>query len=108
MSIRIARGLDLLPAAGALLAAVMLGVYLSIIHDQGTRPPAWVITAFVVGGAAAAYGSLRSAPLHRAALTVGAVVLLGLGTLALASVGLPIVLAGALTLAGAVREDATT
>ena len=103
MSIRVLGGVDLLPAAGAVLAAVMAGVYIDLIRGQGDRPLPWVLVAFGVGALAAAYGSVVVAPLHRASLIAGAVVLLALGVVALLTIGLPILMAGGLVLAGAVR-----
>jgi hypothetical protein len=95
--------LDLLAAVPAALAVVMLVVYVDVVHAQGSDPAPWVLAVLVLGGVAAAYGAVVRAPHRRVALVVAGVLLLGLGLLAVLTIGLPILLAGALCVGAALR-----
>jgi hypothetical protein len=92
----------------ALLSVLMAVVYIRVIHEQGSeRPLVWVVAVLLVGAVMAGYGARRSAPSRRTALVVAGVLLIGLGVLALLSIGLPIILAGLLCLISAARTPPT-
>ena len=82
----------------------MIGLYLALIRHQGGEIAVW----FVVGLAGAAllsiYGVPRRAPGRRLALRVSGVVMIALGVAGLLTVGLPIILAGAVALVAAARS----
>jgi hypothetical protein len=84
------------------ISVAMAFVYLAIIYRQDHRFPARVVvvTCFLLAIAGALAASFRIAsPFARAALlAVGANSLLAIGFLALFSVGVPLMLAGALAL----------
>ena len=93
--------LDWRAAAGAVLAVVMLCVYVGVMLDQGDRPLAWYAGGLAVGAALAVYGAVRAAPGRRATLLVAAVLLGGLGVLGLLTIGFPVVVGGVLCLVAA-------
>lgn len=90
-------------ASAALLAAAMAWVYVRVVHDQGDRPLVWVLTVLVGCAVLAGYGASLAAARRRAALMVAGVTLLVLGLLAIFSIGLPVIVAGALALASSAR-----
>lgn len=94
---------DLLAATSAVLALVMLGLYLGIIAGQGGDPAWWFVLLFGAAALLAAYGSMRRARGRRWLLGVAGVVMVGLGLLAILSIGCPIVIAGAFALGAALR-----
>jgi uncharacterized membrane protein YccC len=94
---------DVFAAIAAVIAIVMIGVYVGVMHQQDDQPAAWVVAVLIVGAAAAAYGAVTSMPYRRPALFAAAFLLLALGLLAILTIGLPILLAGALCLGSALR-----
>jgi hypothetical protein len=96
--------LDLVAGTASVLALAMLGVYVSIIHQQHDQPAPWAVAALVVGAAAAGYGAVGSRAHRRASLLLAGATLLALGALAILSIGLPILLAGALCVVAAGRR----
>ena len=94
---------DLFAVGAALLAVVMLVVYLAILRQQDGEPALWAIAALVLGAVGAGYGSVKNAQHRRAALVAAGLVLLALGGLAILTIGLPILMAGGLCLVAAVR-----
>ena len=94
---------DPLPAIGSLLALGTLALYLVLMRAEADRPVAWVAAALGAGAATAAYGSVGSAGYRTWALAAAAAVLGVVGMLAIFSVGLPVLVAGVLCLAGAAR-----
>ena len=100
-------GVDLLGMAAAVLAAAMAGVYVSVMHAQDDQPLAWVLVVLVTGAVAAAYGAVPGVPHRQLALMVGGAVLVLLGLLAMLTIGLPILLAGVLSLVAGSRRVAT-
>ena len=96
--------LDLLAVGASMVALAMLVAYLAVMSSQEDDPAVWAVVVLVLGAFGAAYGAVVSAPYRRAALVVAAVMLLGLGLLAILSIGLPILLAGGLCLVAAMRE----
>ena len=95
---------DLVAASASVLALAPLVAYLAIMREQGDEPLALVVTALGVGAAAAAYGAVRPAPFRRVVLGTAGFMLLGLGFLAILSIGLPILAAGGLCLVTAGRD----
>ena len=97
------RRVDLRAAAAAVLAWVMLGVYLALIDEQEGDAAVWYVAMLVVGAVAAGYGAVTSLPRHRLALVVAGLLLGAAGLLGILTVGLPVLVAGALCLLAAVR-----
>jgi hypothetical protein len=86
----------------------MVAVYLAVIDEQGGEPLAWVTVVLVAAAVAAGYATWVPAP-HRRVLLVGAgVALVGLGVLAILSIGVPIIAAGVLALVASLRSDEPT
>lgn len=96
--------LDAFAVVASVLATVMVIVYSTVTREQGGEPAAWAVAALVGGAAAAAYGAVRTVPYRRSALVLAGLVLFAMGVLAILSIGLPILLAGVLSLAAAVRR----
>lgn len=96
--------LDAIAVTASVLAVAMLVVYLSVIRQQEGEPAAWVVAALIGGAAAAAYGAVVAAPYRRAALGLAGLTLMVLGMLAILTIGLPILVAGALCLMAAARQ----
>ena len=97
--------LDWRASVGAVLAVVMLCVYVAVVRDQGDQPLVWFTGGLAVGAGLAAYGAFRAAPGRRAALLVAAVLLGGLGVLGLLTIGFPIVVAGLCCLIAGLGPD---
>jgi len=89
-------GIDLWAAGAAVLALVMTVAYLAIIKAETGEPAIWFVAAMALAIVCGAYGCARGMPLRRLALLLCAIVLTGLGLLAILTIGLPIVLAGVL------------
>jgi hypothetical protein len=104
MSAGVLRGVDLLAASAALLAVAMTWVYVRVMHDQGDRPLVWVQVILIGSAVLATYGASLAAVRRRAALVAAGVGLVVLGFLAILSIGLPILVAGALALASSARS----
>jgi len=98
--------LDLVSAAAMVAAAValvMLLVYLGIMRQEADSPAPWFVAALVLGVVAAGYGAHPASPHRGSALILAGLVLAAIGVLAIFSIGLPILLAGALCLAAGAR-----
>jgi hypothetical protein len=101
----VSRRVDLLALAASVLTLAVTGLYLAVLHSQQGSPAWWALTVLVVGFVGTAY-AVRPARAHRrTALVLSAVGLLGLGLLALLSIGLPLLVAGALSVAAAARAQ---
>jgi hypothetical protein len=96
--------IDLVAATASLLALAMLAVYLVVIRQQDGEPALWAVAALVFGAAAAGYGAVPAFRHRRAALLLAGLVLVALGMLAILSIGLPILVAGALCFVGFARR----
>ena len=96
--------LDPVAVTAAVLALAMLVVYLSIIWQQDGEPAAWAVAALIVGAPAAGYGAVVTFPYRRASLLLAGLVLVVLVVLARFSIGLPILVAGALCLVAVMRQ----
>lgn len=90
--------LDPFAVAAAVLALGMAVVYLWLMHLESDRPVAWFLAALLLGAGAAGYGASTGSPHRGAALILAGVVLAVLGVLAMFSIGLPVLAAGALCL----------
>jgi hypothetical protein len=95
---------DAFAVAASVLAMVMVIVYFSVTQEQGGEPAAWAVAALFGGAAAAAYGAVRTVPYGRSALVFAGLTLFALGALAILTIGVPILLAGVLSLVAAVRR----
>jgi hypothetical protein len=95
-------------AAASAITAVMMFVYLALIRRQDGQPAVWFVLGLAAAGSLSLYGIVRAAPGRRVALAISAVLLLGLGTLGLLSIGLPIIGAGLLALVASVRGRSVT
>lgn len=96
---------DPFAAAASVLAFTLLVVYLWVIRQQQDEPPAvWAVAALVVGAAAAGVGAVVAFPYRRASLAGAALLLILLGLLAILTIGLPILLSGALYLVAGWRS----
>jgi hypothetical protein len=91
----------LLAAASAAIALTMLVIYLVLIDRQGDRPAVWFVAALAAGVLLAVYGAMRG---RRAALIAAGVLLVALGLAGILSIGLPIIVAGALAIVAAGRR----
>jgi drug/metabolite transporter (DMT)-like permease len=90
---------------GAVLAGLMLGVYLAVMHRQGDRPLVWFTAGLAIGVLLAVYGAFRAAPQRRTALYVATILLGGLGFIGLLTIGFPIVIGAVLCLLAALAAD---
>ncbi|MGQ0430987.1 MAG: hypothetical protein ACT452_01115 [Microthrixaceae bacterium] len=85
---------DYLPAAVAAVAGSVAVGYALLIDSQGDSSLLWVLVILGLAAALAAHGTRRSA-IHRVGALVSAgLLLIGLGTIALFSIGLPLLVAG--------------
>ncbi len=90
--------LDPAPLASAVLAAVMLGVYVGITRSQDDGGAAlWFVVLLTVGIVCAGLGAVRGLPGRVIVLTAATAVLGLLGMLGLLTIGFPILLAAALS-----------
>jgi 4-hydroxybenzoate polyprenyltransferase len=96
--------LDPVAALAAVLGLAMLLVYVVLMRAQGDRPLVWVLTALLVASVSAGYGAATGSPHRRAALLGAGLVFVTLGILAILSIGLPILVAGALCLFSVARR----
>ena len=99
------RRVDPWAAAAALLAAVMVGVYLGVIRQQDGDAAVWFVAMVVLGAATAAYGAMSWVRLRRPALVVASVLLVATGVLGILSIGFPILVAGVLGIVATVRAS---
>ena len=103
MSASAVRRVDLVAVGAALIAMAMAAVYVAVMRDQGDQPLVWVLAVLVGGALAAAYGAARAASYRQLTLGVAGVALLLLGLVSILTIGLPILLAGALALLACAR-----
>jgi hypothetical protein len=102
--VTVPRRLDLLPLCASVLTAAVTALYVYLVLTQGSRPSWYALTILLVCVAASGYAVRPKAPRRRAALMVSAIGLVGLGYIALFSIGLPLLLSGALCVAAALRH----
>jgi drug/metabolite transporter (DMT)-like permease len=75
----------------------MVAVYVAVMRGQDDQPLMWVIAVLVCGALLAAYGAVRRLPLRRVALGAATALLGVIGLLAIFTIGLPILVAAALS-----------
>lgn len=95
---------DLLALAANLVTVLTGGGYVWLIERQESSPVAWFLGGLAMSAFLAVYGAMTDAPLRTAALTISGGILVILGVLGLASVGLPLIGAAALALAAGARS----
>jgi hypothetical protein len=88
-------------AIAAVSAVIMSIVYVLVMRQQGDTPLLWVLGLLGCGALLSAYGASRTLPHRRAALLVSGAMLSVLGLLAILSIGLPILIAGVLSVMAA-------
>jgi hypothetical protein len=91
-----------LAAVATVLAAVTMVTYVWLIRQQGGHLATWFLAALGVAIALGAFAAVRASG-RRVALAICGLILVTLGLLALLSIGLPLLIAGVLALAGAAR-----
>lgn len=84
----------------------MGAAYVWLMDAQGDAPRLWYLALLLAGTLLAGYGAAFEVPGRRLSLALSAVVLLSAGALALASIGLPIVVAGTLAVLAGLRSIA--
>jgi hypothetical protein len=90
------------------VAAVPLGMgllYVRIIHSQGNDPLPWVLLVLGLATALAFYASTPLASRSPLPIAVAAGLLVVMGVLGIFSIGLPLLVAGAVATAVAVRRS---
>src|SRR3954470_5768750 len=95
-------------ALALLVAAVPLGMgilYIRIVHSQGNDPLAWVLLVLGLATALAFYASTPFASRSPVAMAVAAGLLVVMGVLGIFSIGLPLLIAGAVATAVALRRS---
>jgi hypothetical protein len=97
------RGWDTWAAVPAVIALVMIGVYIALIRQQGDHLAAWFVAGLAAAALLALYGVARAAPYRRSALAVSGAVMVVLGVLSLPSIGFLILAAGVLALVATAR-----
>lgn len=98
--------LALLLAAWLIITGVAVA-YVAIMRAEQDRPELWFIAALTMSITLGIGGAVSGGSRRRTLLSVSGIVLLMLGALSILSVGAPLLLAGALTLAAAVRPEAS-
>jgi hypothetical protein len=102
-TVPVTRRFDLLALGGSVLALAMALMYLVLVFQEDGDPADWAVAILVGSGVGAGYSASRQASHRRFVLWLCAVGLIALGYLAILTIGLPILLAGALCLAAALR-----
>jgi hypothetical protein len=92
---------DLLAAIAAVIALIMIGLYIGLISQQGDHVAAWFLAGLASATLLSIYGALRAAPWRGLALAGSGVVMAVLGFLSILSIGFPIFCAGVLALVAA-------
>ena len=96
--------LDLFAVTAAVLALTMLVVYLWLMRQESDQPASWFVAGLVVGAGFAGYGARFSSPYRLFSLLLAGASLVAMGVLAIFSIGFPILVAGTLCVASAVRH----
>ena len=104
------RAWDFAPVGVAVSAGTIAIGYVRLMDAEGDSPRAWFLGGLVVASVLAGYGAVRSAPRRAEAIAVSGVVLVSFGLLAIFSIGLPILIAGMVAIAFALktREEVVT
>jgi hypothetical protein len=96
-------GWDPLAAITAVIALVMIGIYIRLISQQGAHVAVWFVGGLAAAALLAIYGVRHAAHWRGSVLVVSGVMLGMLGFLSILSIGLPILGAGVLALVAAAR-----
>jgi hypothetical protein len=102
------RGWDVMATVAVGVTALVAAVYVALIAREDGHLAAWFLAGLAVAAALGIYGAGRSAPRRGIALLVCGATLLGLGLLAILSIGLPLLVAGILALVAAARAGPLT
>lgn len=94
---------DFIPAGVAAAACAIAIGYVQLMESQGDSPRAWFLAGLISAAALASYAAFRSVPRRAEAIAVSGGVLLLFGILAMLSIGLPILLAGVVAIAFALK-----
>jgi hypothetical protein len=98
------RNWDPLPAIAAVIALIMVGLYVELIREQGGgHVVGWFVAGLAVAALLSIYGTARAAPRRGVALAVSGTAMAALGLLSILSIGLPILVGGVLVLVSAAR-----
>ena len=103
MNARGDRAWDFAPAGVAVAAGTIAIGYVRLMDGEGDRPRAWFLGGLVVASVLAGYGGVRSAPRRAEAIAISGVILMPFGILAMFSIGLPILIAGVVAIAFALK-----
>ncbi len=100
-----ARGIDPLAAIACAISAAMGVVYVLVIRAQGDSSPAWWVLA-MLGVAAVLTGvaAARRTPRRSVLLLTAGCLLVPLGILGILTIGVPILVAGALAILAGARS----
>jgi hypothetical protein len=101
-------GPDLFGTLAVVLAVGAIGLYLGLTMGDEGEVAWWFLAGTAAAAFLAAYGATRSGRRRPAALTLSAGILLVLGVLALASIGLLLVVAAVMALIAAARARRET
>jgi hypothetical protein len=88
----------------AVIAATVAVLYVWLMDRQGDEPVAWFLGGLISAAVLAAYGAASTLPGRRMALGLASGLMLALGFLGMASIGLPVLGAGVLTLISVARQ----
>jgi hypothetical protein len=99
-------GWDRLAVSAVVIAVIMSVLYVWLLGQQGDGPAVWFLGGLVTSTLFMAYGASRAAPSRGTALAIAGTALTLLGIAGLASIGLPVVVAGVLALIAAARNRA--
>ncbi len=102
-TVTVLRRVDFLALSASVLSILEMVLYVFLTLTEDATPTWWALAVLAVGIVGSAYAVRMEAPYRRVALVVAAVALLPLGYLALLSIGLPLLLAGAFCVAAAMR-----
>jgi hypothetical protein len=96
---------DLLAAIAAVIALIMIGLYIGLISQEGSQLAAWFLAGLAAAALLSIYGVARAAPRRGLALAVSGLVMTVLGFVSILSIGFPILVAGVLALVAAARGN---
>lgn len=80
-------GWDLLAAIAAVIALIMIGLYIGLISQQGGQVAAWFLAGLAAAALLSIYGVAHGAPRRGLALAVSGGVMAVLGLLSILSIG---------------------
>ncbi|MFU8871652.1 hypothetical protein [Micromonospora sp. SL4-19] len=98
------QGWDPLAAVAAVIALIMIGLYVGLIGQQGGEVAVWFLAGLAAAALLSGYGVARAAPRRELALALSGLVMAVLGLLGILTIGCPILIAGGLALVAAARS----